>query len=69
VARWSERPQSCPAPPTAWTQADLPGYFWNSAVITVPALILTLLPASMVAFVVSRHRSRINLALLAVRRW
>jgi hypothetical protein len=35
----------------------------------VPALILTLLPASMVAFVVSRYRSRINLAPLAVRRW
>jgi multiple sugar transport system permease protein len=50
----------------AWTQADLPLYFWNSAIITVPALILTLLLASMVAFVVSRYRFRVNIALLMV---
>lgn len=49
---------------TAWTQADLPLYFWNSAVITVPALILTLLLASMVAFVASRYRFRTNILLL-----
>ena len=51
---------------TAWTQADLPLYFWNSVIITVPALILTLLLASMVAFVVSRYRFRVNIALLTV---
>ena len=50
----------------AWSQADLPLYFWNSAIITVPALILTLLLASMVAFVVSRYRFRINIALLMI---
>ena len=50
----------------AWSQADLPLYFWNSVIITVPALILTLLLASMVAFVVSRYRFRINIALLMI---
>ncbi|PWI44105.1 carbohydrate ABC transporter permease [Streptomyces sp. ICBB 8177] len=49
---------------TAWTQAQLPHYFWNSVVITVPALVLTLLLSSMVAFVVSRFSFRINIALL-----
>ena len=49
---------------TAWSQADLPLYFWNSAIITVPALILTLLLASMVAFVASRYKFRINVFLL-----
>ena len=48
----------------AWSQADLPLDFWNSAIITVPALILTLLLASMVAFVASRYRFRINVFLL-----
>jgi multiple sugar transport system permease protein len=50
----------------AWTQADLPLYFWNSVIITVPALVLTLFLASTVAFVVSRYRFRINIALLMV---
>ncbi|MCQ4080379.1 carbohydrate ABC transporter permease [Streptomyces sp. RB6PN25] len=49
---------------TAWSQADLPRYFWNSMVITVPALVFTLLLASMVAFVVARYSFRINIALL-----
>jgi multiple sugar transport system permease protein len=49
---------------TAWTQAELPHYFWNSIVITAPALVLTLLLSSMVAFVVARFSFRINIALL-----
>ncbi|MEY9844349.1 carbohydrate ABC transporter permease [Streptacidiphilus sp. MAP5-3] len=48
----------------AWTQAQLPQYFLNSLIITVPALVLTLWLASMVAFVVSRYSFRINVALL-----
>jgi multiple sugar transport system permease protein len=40
----------------AWSQADLPHYFWNSVVITVPAVILTLFLASCVAFVLTRFR-------------
>ncbi|WP_037605240.1 carbohydrate ABC transporter permease [Streptacidiphilus rugosus] len=50
----------------AWSQAQLPQYFLNSVLITVPALVLTLLLAGMVAFVVSRYTFRINVALLMV---
>jgi multiple sugar transport system permease protein len=49
---------------SAWTQADLPRFFINSVEITVPAVILTLFLASMVAFVVVRADIRINVALL-----
>ncbi|MFI6344257.1 carbohydrate ABC transporter permease [Streptomyces sp. NPDC050560] len=48
----------------AWSQAELPHYFWNSLVITVPALVVTLLLSSMVAFVVARFNFRLNIALL-----
>lgn len=48
----------------AWTQADMPHYFLNSLIITVPAVILTLLFAASVAFVVSRLGFRFNVALL-----
>jgi multiple sugar transport system permease protein len=48
----------------AWTQADLPRFFINSVEITVPAVILTLFLASMVAFVVIRADIKINVALL-----
>ncbi len=50
----------------AWTQADLPRFFINSVEITVPAVILTLFLASMVAFVVVRVDIKINVALLLV---
>jgi multiple sugar transport system permease protein len=49
---------------TAWTQAQLPHFFWNSVVITVPALVATLVLSSMVAFVVARFNFRINIVLL-----
>jgi multiple sugar transport system permease protein len=49
---------------TAWSQADMPHYFVNSLIITIPAVILTLLFASMVAFVVSRLSFRFNVTLL-----
>jgi multiple sugar transport system permease protein len=48
----------------AWTQADLPRFFINSVEITVPAVILTLFLASMVAFVVVRADIKINVVLL-----
>jgi multiple sugar transport system permease protein len=51
---------------TAWNQADLPHFFLNSLIITVPAVIVTLLFASCVAFVVSRLSFRFNLTLLIV---
>ena len=49
---------------TAWSQADLPLYFRNSAEITIPALFFTLFLASMAAFVVARHSFKINVILL-----
>ena len=48
----------------AWTQSDMLQFFKNSVLITVPAVILTLLLASMMAFAVSRVRMRINVGLL-----
>ena len=39
-------------------------FFGNSVLITVPAVIVTLLLASMVAFVVTRVSMKVNLALL-----
>jgi multiple sugar transport system permease protein len=48
----------------AWRNADLPRYYMNSLLVTVPAVILTLLFASWVAFVVSRYSWRFNLFFL-----
>jgi multiple sugar transport system permease protein len=48
----------------AWTQADLPHYYLNSLIVTVPAILLTLLLASCVAFGVARFSWKFNLALL-----
>ena len=48
----------------AWTQADLPHYYLNSLIITVPAIVITLVLASFVAFGVSRFAWKFNLALL-----
>lgn len=50
----------------AWTQSGLPLYFWNSLLITVPAVLLTLVLSSFVAFYVTRFDFRVNLALLMV---
>jgi multiple sugar transport system permease protein len=49
---------------TAWTQADLPHYFVNSLIVTLPAIVLILLFSSSVAFVVSRLGFRWNVPLL-----
>ncbi len=48
----------------AWNQADLPLYFRNSLIITVPAVALTLLLASFAAFKLSRVPWKFNIALL-----
>ena len=48
----------------AWSQADLPHYFLNSLVITLPAVVVTLFFAACVAFVVARLSFRFNIALL-----
>ncbi|MDT4904456.1 MAG: multiple sugar transport system permease protein [Pseudonocardiales bacterium] len=50
----------------AWTQGQILMHFWNSAKITVPAVIITLFLASCVAFVVARFSFRFNLILLLV---
>lgn len=49
-----------------WEQAQLGKYFVNSLIITVPAVVLTILLASMVAFVLARFSYRFNLVLLAM---
>jgi multiple sugar transport system permease protein len=51
---------------TAWTQADLPHYYLNTLIVTVPAILITLLLASMVAFGISRYSWRFNLTLLII---
>lgn len=48
----------------AWTQSDMWRYFLNSVYVTVPAVLLTLFLASMVAYVVSRLSFTFNIALL-----
>jgi multiple sugar transport system permease protein len=51
---------------TAWRQADMLHYFWNSVLITVPAVIITLFFASMVAFVLTRFRFWFTIPLLII---
>lgn len=48
----------------AWTQAELPLHFLQTLLVVVPALILILLCASMVAVAVSRYSFRFNLLFL-----
>jgi len=50
----------------AWERGNLGVHFWNSVLITLPAVALTLFLASMVAFVLARFSYRFNLALLGV---
>lgn len=48
----------------AWSQGQIPLHFWNSLIITIPAIALILLFASCVAFVVSRFSFWFNVPLL-----
>ncbi|WP_329236728.1 carbohydrate ABC transporter permease [Streptomyces sp. NBC_01460] len=48
----------------AWTQADMGRFFWNSILITVPAVVIVLLLASGAAFVLTRVNVKVNVALL-----
>jgi multiple sugar transport system permease protein len=50
----------------AWEQGDILRKYWNTAVILVPALLLTLFFSSMVAFVCSRYSWRFNILMLSV---
>jgi multiple sugar transport system permease protein len=47
-----------------WTAANLPHFFLNSLIITLPAIVITLFLASSVAFVVSRLSFWFNVPLL-----
>jgi multiple sugar transport system permease protein len=49
---------------TAWNQGGFATLFTNSAIITIPTVILTLLFASMMAFAVSRFSWKFNVTLL-----
>jgi multiple sugar transport system permease protein len=48
----------------AWSQGQIPLHFWNSLIITIPAIAIILLFASSVAFVVSRFSFWFNVPLL-----
>jgi len=50
----------------AWQQADFGRTLLNSAIITIPAVLLTLFLSSCIAFVVARFSFRFNLVLLGV---
>lgn len=48
----------------AWTDAELPKYYVNTLIVTIPGVVITLLLASFVAFGISRFSWRGNVALL-----
>lgn len=48
----------------SWTKGELVKYFVNTVIILIPAVILVLLLASMMAFAVSRYSWRLNVAML-----
>ena len=50
----------------AWDRGNMAQSFQNTLIITVPAVVLTLLLASMFAFVLSRYSFKFNLAMLAL---
>jgi multiple sugar transport system permease protein len=50
----------------AFTTGQLPSYFLNTLIVVVPAVFLTLLLASMAAFVLSRFSWRFNLVFLMI---
>ena len=48
----------------AWSQGQIPLHFWNSMIITIPAIAIILLFASSIAFVVARYSFWFNVPLL-----
>jgi multiple sugar transport system permease protein len=50
----------------AWNESDIPRKYWNTTLILVPSLILTLFFSSMVAFVCSRFSWRFNITFLMI---
>jgi multiple sugar transport system permease protein len=51
---------------TVWNAQNMLGFYWNTAVITIPAVILTLWISSMVAFAISKFSWRFNLLVLMI---
>jgi multiple sugar transport system permease protein len=51
---------------TVWNTQPFEKFFWNTAVITIPAVILTLWIASMVAFAISKYSWKLNLLVLMI---
>jgi multiple sugar transport system permease protein len=50
----------------AWNQAQIPHAYFNTLIVAVPGVIVTLIVASMVAFAVSKFSWRFNLVVLLV---
>jgi multiple sugar transport system permease protein len=50
----------------AWEQGNFTRHFLNSAIVTIPAVVLTLFLSCCVAFVVARFSFRFNLAMLGL---
>ena len=50
----------------AFTQANMLHFFWNSVLVTVPAVVITLFLASCVAFVLTRFSFWFNIPLLII---
>ncbi len=51
---------------TAWSQGDFARHFASTLIVTIPAVIVTLIVASMVAFAVSRFSWRFNITVLLI---
>ena len=51
---------------TAWSQGDFALHFASTLIVAIPAVIVTLIVASMVAFAVSRFTWRFNLVVLLI---
>jgi multiple sugar transport system permease protein len=51
---------------TFWNQANYPHFFWNTIVIVVPSIILTLWVSSMLAFAISKYSWKFNLLVLMI---
>ena len=49
-----------------WNSQNLPGFYWNTAVITIPAVLLTLWISSMLAFAIAKYSWRFNLVVLMI---
>jgi len=51
---------------SAWSQGDILGRYWNTLLILIPALAMTLFFSSMVAFAASRYSWRFNIGFLVL---